>query len=125
MRLHRSLAIGVATLLSAAFSFGQVQPQLPAPPAGRAPHGKLAFVLTTGFEDLQTANMMLKQAKIAKQAGYLEDVAVVVVGRGVQLFENSGARPAPTAQLIRDARASGVRQCVFRSERPPGERCLR
>ena len=55
------------------------------------------------------ANMMLKQAKLAKSAGYLEDVAVVVYGRGVQLFENTGARPQPTAQLIRDAQGAGVR----------------
>lgn len=85
------------------------QATAPKAPAGRAPHGKLAFVLTTGYEDLQMANMMLKQVKLAKSAGYLEDVAVVVYGRGVQLFENTGARPQPIAQLIRDAQGAGVR----------------
>ncbi len=96
-------------MLSAAvfIARGQTAP-LPKAPAGRAPHGKLVFVLTTGFEDLQTANMMLKQVKLAKDAGYLEDVAVVVYGRGVQLFENIGARPQVTAQLIRTAQAAGV-----------------
>jgi len=111
MTLSRTALIaGLATVLSAAFVFAQGQaPQIPKAPAGRAPHGKLAFVLTTGFEDLQTANMMLKQVKLAKEAGYLEDVAVVVYGRGVQLFDNTGARPQPTSQFIRDAQAAGVR----------------
>ncbi|MCL5744735.1 MAG: DsrE family protein [Acidobacteria bacterium] len=75
----------------------------------RKPHGKLAFVLTTGMDDIQTMNMMLQQAKIAKDSGYLEDVAVVVYGRGVMAFHNVGARPPQTAQFIRDAQKSGVR----------------
>lgn len=101
----------ILSALTAMVSAVVVFAQAPAPkaPAGREPHGKLAFVLTTGYEDLQMANMMLKQAKLAKSAGYLEDVAVVVYGRGVQLFENTGARPQPTAQLIRDAQGAGVR----------------
>lgn len=110
MTLSRTALIaGLATILSAAFVLAQGQAPGPKAPPGRAPHGKLAFILTTGFEDLQTANMMLKQVKLAKEAGYLEDVAVVVYGRGVQLFDNTGARPQPTAQLIRDAQAAGVR----------------
>ncbi len=104
-----TLVACLATILSSALVLAQGQaPQIPKAPVGRTPHGKLAFVLTTGFEDLQTANMMLKQVKLAKDAGYLEDIAVVVYGRGVQLFDNIGARPQPAAQLIRDAQAAGV-----------------
>ncbi len=76
---------------------------------GRTPHGRLAFVLTTSFDDMQTMNMMLQQAKIAKDSGYLEDVVVVVYGRGVMAFNNIPARPAQTAQFIRDAQGAGVR----------------
>ena len=104
-----TLVACLATILSSALVLAQGQaPQIPKAPVGRTPHGKLAFVLTTGFEDLQTANMMLKQVKLAKDAGFLEDIAVVVYGRGVQLFDNTGARPQPAAQLIRDAQAAGV-----------------
>jgi len=111
-----TLVAGLAAILSAAFAFGQGQaPAIPKAPAGRTPHGKLAFVLTTGYEDLQMANMMLKQVKLAKEAGYLEDVAVVVYGRGVELFDDTGARPQPTAQLIRAAQAAGVRFYVCNS----------
>ena len=106
---RKTLIAGLATVLSTAFVFAQGQaPQPPKAPAGRTPHGKLAFVLTTGFEDLQTANMMLKQVKLAKETGYLENIAVVVYGRGVELFDNTGARPQLTAQLIHDAQAAGV-----------------
>ncbi len=83
--------------------------QSPVQPQARTPHGKLAFALTTGFEDLQMANMMLKQVKIAKDSGRLEDVVVVVYGRAVQLFEATGARPQPTADLIRAAQSAGVK----------------
>lgn len=104
-----TLVACLATILSSALVLAQGQaPRIPKAPVGRTPHGKLAFVLTTGFEDLQTANMMLKQVKLAKDAGYLEDIAVVVYGRGVQLFDNTAARPQPAAQLIRDAQAAGV-----------------
>ncbi|MCL5745911.1 MAG: DsrE family protein [Acidobacteria bacterium] len=108
MMLSRTIQLG-SLLAIASTAFVLAQTAVPKAPVGREPHGKLAFVLTTGFEDLQMANMMLKQAKIAKSSGYLEDVAVVVYGRGVQLFENTGARPQPTAQFIRDAQGAGVR----------------
>ncbi len=75
----------------------------------RKPHGKLAFVLTTALDDMQTMNMMLQQVKIAKESGYLEDVAVVVYGRGVMAFNNIPARPPQTAQFIRAAQGAGVR----------------
>jgi intracellular sulfur oxidation DsrE/DsrF family protein len=101
---------GLAAVLSAALVFAQGQaPRIPKAPARRAAHGKLAFALTTGFEDLQTADMMLKQVKLAKEAGYLEDVAVVVYGRGVEVFDSSSARPEMTPRLIREAQAAGIR----------------
>ncbi len=76
---------------------------------GRKPHGKLAFVLTTAFDDTQMMNMMLQQARIAKESGYLEDVVVVAFGRGVMAFNNIPARPPQTPQLIRAAQRAGVR----------------
>jgi intracellular sulfur oxidation DsrE/DsrF family protein len=109
-RSRTALIAGLATILSTALVFSQGQTlKIPKAPAGRAPHGKLLFALTTGYEDLQTANMALKQLKLAKEAGYLEDITVVAYGRGVQLFDNTKARPEQTAQFIREAQAAGIR----------------
>jgi|YelNatPaOPRAMG01_1025707.scaffolds.fasta_scaffold158753_2 intracellular sulfur oxidation DsrE/DsrF family protein len=107
LNLRPARAASAAALILAVAAIAAPQ----AAPA-RVPHGKLVFVLTTGFEDLQTANMMFKQARIAKESGYLEEVAVLAYGRGVQLFEQTGARPAPTAGFIRAAQQSGVKFIV-------------
>ncbi len=106
MKLTR-LAVPVLVALFAAAPVVSAQPQ-PAAPTVK-PHGKLAFVLTTAFDDMQMMNMMLQQAKLAKESGYLEDVVVVVYGRGVMAFNNIPARPPQTAQFIRAAQAAGVR----------------
>lgn len=105
---HTRLALPLlAAFLAAAPVVRAAQPDHAEP--GRKPHGKLAFVLTTAFDDMQMMNMMLQQAKIAKESGYLEDVVVVVYGRGVMAFNNIPARPAQTAQFIRAAQGAGVR----------------
>src|SRR4051794_7393063 len=49
-------------------------------------HGNLAVVLRTGPEDLQTVNMAIRHAAMARKSGYLDDVVLLVYGRGIQAF---------------------------------------
>jgi hypothetical protein len=45
--------------------------------------GKLVFMLTTGFEDLEEVRLCLQDIKAAKASGHIEDVIWLVRGRGV------------------------------------------
>lgn len=73
-------------------------------------HGKLVFVLTTGFEDLQENGMAIRQAKVAKESGFLDDVVLLVYGRAVQAFSKDvTAKPPQTTVAIKEAKAAGVR----------------
>jgi hypothetical protein len=77
--------------------------------------GKLAFMLTTGFEDLSEVRLCLEDVKDAKSSGYLEDVVLLVRGRGVDALgtaEGVLTRPAEIIQLAREVKASGVRVIV-------------
>jgi hypothetical protein len=81
----------------------------------RNPNGKLVFMLTTGFEDLSEVRLCLEDVKLAKASGYLEDVILLVRGRGVDALgrpEGVLTRPAEIVQLAREVKASGVRIIV-------------
>jgi len=77
--------------------------------------GKLVFMLTTGFEDLSEVGLCLEDVKAAKASGYLEDVILLVRGRGVDAMgsaEGVLTRPDSIIQLAREVKASGVRIIV-------------
>ena len=77
------------------------------------PHGILLIALTTGLEDIQVMNMALRQARVAADQHRLEEVVLLVYGRGVQAFDGGiPARPPQTAQLAREAMTAGVRVLV-------------
>ena len=79
-------------------------------PAQQAPRGILLFVLTTGLEDSQTISSVFRHAAMAAEQHRLQEVAVLVYGRGVQaLDELLKARPPQTAQFLKMAHAAGVR----------------
>ncbi len=78
----------------------------PAEPKG---HGKLVVVLTSGLEDLQAVNMAIRHAGMAKKSGYLDDVVLLVYGRGVQAFARGiTAKPPQIGKAIEEAKAAGV-----------------
>jgi intracellular sulfur oxidation DsrE/DsrF family protein len=76
-------------------------------------HGKLVVVLTSGLEDLQSVNMAIRHAGMAKNSGYLDDVALLVYGRGVQAFAKEiTAKPPQVGKSIQEAKDAGVRILV-------------
>jgi hypothetical protein len=80
-------------------------------PASAEPkgHGKLVVVLTSGLEDLQTVNMALRHAAMSKKSGYLDDVVLLVYGRGIQVFaKDITAKPPQVGKAIEEAKAAGV-----------------
>ncbi len=80
------------------------------------PHGKLVFMLTTGFEDYREVELCLHDVKAAKASGYLADVILIVRGRGVGGLSNVEGRPPQVAELAREVKASGVRIIAGDSE---------
>jgi hypothetical protein len=81
-------------------------------------HGKLLVVLTTGMDDMQTLNMALRHSKMAKESGYLDDVVLLVYGRGIMAFNGAmgpSGRPAQIATMARDAQRAGVRIILCRN----------
>lgn len=79
----------------------------------RNTRGVLVLMLTTGLEDVQEMALSLKDAKAAKDSGYLKDVIWIARGRGVEaLGGGMRARPFEMLQLAREAKASGVRIIV-------------
>jgi hypothetical protein len=82
------------------------------PPLGDRPD-KVAFLLTSGLENVQALDTVLQYAIVAKKSGHLAEVVVLADSRGVEILAgNMGARPAQTAALARQAKAAGVRFLV-------------
>jgi intracellular sulfur oxidation DsrE/DsrF family protein len=80
---------------------------------GSKGHGKMVFVLTTGLEDLQSVNMAIRHAGMAKQSGYLDDSVLLVYGRAVQAFSKDiTAKPPQVAAAIKEAKEAGARIIV-------------
>ena len=76
-------------------------------------HGKLVFVLTTGLEDLQSVNMAVRHAGMAKKSGFLDDSVLLVYGRAVQaLSKNITAKPPQLAAALKEAKDAGARILV-------------
>ncbi|MBI3723656.1 DsrE family protein [bacterium] len=82
----------------------------------RAPRGKLVFVVATGLEDSEEMTSALRDAKLAQESGFLGEVDLLFVGRGVQALSDRNrtviTRAERTAELAREARAAGVRIVV-------------
>jgi len=114
-----SALVALVVLASSGGSSGTAQPQQTEPFKSSArvgnADGKLAFMLTTGFEDLAEVRLCLEDVKDAKSSGYLEDVILLVRGRGVDALgtaEGVLTRPDEIIQLAREVKASGVRVIV-------------
>ena len=76
-------------------------------------HGKMVFVLTTGLEDLQSVNMAIRHAGMAKKSGYLDDSVLLVYGRAVQAFSKDiTAKPPQVSAAIKEAKEAGARIVV-------------
>lgn len=78
-------------------------------PAADARHGKLLFAVFSGTEDVLEMNAAVRHAKRAKDAGFLEEVAVLYYGPGTQ---GLSADLPKRAEFAREAQASGVRLIV-------------
>lgn len=79
--------------------------------AVRNPSAKVVFMLTTGFEDLVEVKLCLEDVKAVKTSGHVEDVILLVRGRGVQVLGDHGkllARPPEIVRLAREVKAAGV-----------------
>lgn len=77
---------------------------------GTKGHGKMVFVLTTGLEDLQSVNMAIRHAGMAKKSGFLDDSVLLVYGRGVQAFaKDITAKPPQVSAAIKEAKEAGAR----------------
>jgi hypothetical protein len=77
---------------------------------GTKGHGKMVFVLTTGLEDLQSVNMAIRHAGMAKKSGFLDDSVLLVYGRGVQAFaKDITAKPPLVSVVIKEAKEAGAR----------------
>ncbi len=101
--LMMAALVAVLGLIPAVASAGEASASEP------KAHGKLVVVLTTGLEDLQTVNMAIRHAGAAKKSGYLEDVVLLVYGRGVQVFAKEiTAKPPQIGKTIQEAKEAGV-----------------
>ncbi len=77
---------------------------------GSKGHGKMVFVLTTGLEDLQSVNMAIRHAGMAKKSGFLDDSVLLVYGRAVQAFSKDiTAKPPQVSAAIKEAKEAGAR----------------
>lgn len=77
---------------------------------GSKGHGKMVFALTTGLEDLQSVNMAIRHAGMAKKSGFLDDSVLLVYGRAVQAFSKDiTAKPPQVAAAIKEAKEAGAR----------------
>ena len=74
----------------------------------RDAHVGLAFMLTTGFEDLREVELCLSDVIVAKTSGDLADVTLILRGRGVDALTNLNGRPAQISKLIHEVKTSGV-----------------
>lgn len=116
--LRPFFAAGTLALLGLAALSGTMMslPEMPAVAAVQGQpvpaHGRLVFVITTGFEDLQKMKMSLAGSLAAKQSGALDDVVWLACGRGVEALANIGARPREISDLAHQAQAAGVHMLV-------------
>lgn len=119
MRIRRGIAT-IATTLT--LVVGLVALAGPAPQdsatttrvePGSKGHGKMVFALTTGLEDLQSVNMAIRHAGMAKKSGFLDDSVLLVYGRAVQAFSREiTAKPPQVAAAIKEAKEAGARIIV-------------
>lgn len=114
----RSLTRAAAFLIALMFVLGALGAKAAEPPQTLKGHGKLVLVMATGMEDMQTLNMAFRHAKAAKESGYLEDVVLLVYGRGIMAFNGAmgqSGRPPQIAAMAREAQHAGVRIIVCRN----------
>ncbi|GAC1471530.1 MAG: hypothetical protein NVSMB9_17780 [Isosphaeraceae bacterium] len=110
-----SLVVALGSLM--AMAEGGTSPQTeaskPSAKPGSKGHGKMVFVLTTGLEDLQSVNMAIRHAGMARKSGYLDDSVLLVYGRSVQAFSKGiTAKPPQVAAAIKEAKEAGARIIV-------------
>lgn len=98
--------VGTPALAGEETSARKTEDSASAEPKG---HGKLVVVLTSGLEDLQAVNMAIRHSGMAKKSGHLDDVVLLVYGRGVQAFARDiTAKPPQISKAIEEAKAAGV-----------------
>ena len=103
-----AVAFGVLALAGAAPQAGAEREAAAEP--GSKGHGKMVFVLTTGLEDLQSVNMAIRHAGMARKSGYLDDSVLLVYGRAVQAFARDvTAKPPQVSSSIKEAKEAGAR----------------
>jgi hypothetical protein len=110
-RLAKGALVTLAILASAAPTTGKAEVNANHDTSVRNTGGKLVFMLTTGFEDLEEVRLCLQDIKAAKASGYMEDVIWLVRGRGVDALgspEGVLARPPEIVKLAREVKATGV-----------------
>ncbi len=107
---------GLVVALGGLMALGGASPQEKAAKAeatvepGSKGHGKMVFALTTGLEDLQSVNMAIRHAGMAKKSGFLDDSVLLVYGRAVQAFSKDiTAKPTQVAAAIKEAKEAGAR----------------
>ena len=107
---------GLVVALGGLVALGGASPQEEPAKAGATAqpgskgHGKMVFVLTTGLEDLQSVNMAIRHAGMAKKSGFLDDSVLLVYGRSVQAFSKDvTAKPPQVAAAIKEAKEAGAR----------------
>lgn len=104
------VVLGALPALAGAAPQAEESQREAAPEPGTKGHGKMVFVLTTGLEDLQSVNMAIHHAGMAKKSGYLDDSVLLVYGRAVQAFaKNVTAKPPQVAKTIEVSKQAGVR----------------
>ncbi len=70
----------------------------------------LVLALATGVEDIQTMTSIFRHARIAAEQKKLEEVVVVIYGRGIQAVDGALAvRPPQVTKMIEEAMAAGVK----------------
>ncbi len=106
MPLVRWVLLVSVTLLTAML-FG-AHATAAAPAAADARPG-LVFALRTGPEDVTAMSSAFRHARVAKEAGHVGDVTVIVYGRAAVVFDPTFALPAEVRDNLKGARDAGVR----------------
>lgn len=104
MKSFSAFLVALAVLFSANPAFAKEK---------AAPQGKLAFVSTTGLEDIGTLSSSFRHALAAKKSGHLSDVVWLSYGRAVvSLDPTVKAVPESVRDYARKAKEAGVRLVV-------------
>lgn len=70
----------------------------------------LVLALATGVEDVQTMTSIFRHARIAAEQKKLDEVVVLIHGRGIQAVDGALAvRPPQLTKMIEEAIAAGVK----------------